>query len=303
MQKVKDIFSDYLNKQEKINEAEFLKANLYKKSNRLEVYLTSNEKISIDEVSHFEEYIVGRFKVGSARIEIQYVDVDIEPSIEEDWDKLVTYMSKKEPMTRAILRNSNVKVEDSTICVTLKIKGVDLLCSKKFDKGLEHLVYNLYNKRFKVVFEENAEKSKDEYEKYLRAQEHEAILHMQELARREAEERARQAASAPVVVGNEVNDSQAIVENVDNSKPDGLIIGKTINIKSKFAAISTINDSTSKVNIEGEITNVTSRDIKNNRTIISFSVDDGEASIICKSFVEDVQAPIILKKLKEGARC
>ena len=43
-------------------------------------------------------------------------------------------------MTRAILTNSTVKVEDSTISVGLKIKGEDLLTSKKFDKGLEHLV-------------------------------------------------------------------------------------------------------------------------------------------------------------------
>lgn len=123
MQKVKDIFSDYQNKQARINEAEFVKANLYKKSNRLEVCLTSNEKISIDEISNFEEYIVNRFKVASARIEIQYVDVEIEPTIESDWEKLVTYMSKKEPMTRAMLRNSTVRIDNSTICVTLKNEG------------------------------------------------------------------------------------------------------------------------------------------------------------------------------------
>ena len=69
MQKVKDIFSDYQNKNEKINEADFIKADLYKKSNRLEVCLTSSEKIAIEEISHFEEYIINRFKVGNARID------------------------------------------------------------------------------------------------------------------------------------------------------------------------------------------------------------------------------------------
>ena len=44
--------------------------------------------------------------------------------------------------------------------------------------------------------------------------------------------------------------------------PDGLIFGKTANFKSNFAAIENINDSTSKVNIEGEITNVSTREIK-----------------------------------------
>ena len=190
MQKVKDIFSDYLNKDELINNADFLKANLYKKSNKLEVCLTSNEKITIDEISNFEQYLIKRFSVQKAIIEIQYENVEIQPTLEEDWKKLVAYMSQKEPMTRAILKDSKVKVEDGTVCVSLQIKGKDLLCSKKFDKGLEHLLFNLYNKRYKIVFEENELHSKEEYNKYLEKQEHEAILHIQEMAKKEAEERA-----------------------------------------------------------------------------------------------------------------
>ena len=148
MQKVKDIFSDYQNTEDKIVEANFVKANLYKRSNRLEVCLTSESKITIDEVSRFEDYVVNRFKVGSSRIVISYENVEVEPTVEEDWATLVTYMSKKEPMTRAILRNSTVKINDSTICVALQIKGKELLLKKKFDKALERLVANLYGKKY-----------------------------------------------------------------------------------------------------------------------------------------------------------
>lgn len=298
MQKVKDIFSDYQNKNEKINEAEFIKADLYKKSNRLEVCLTSSEKIAIEEISHFEEYIINRFKVGNARIEIEYKDVQIEQTIEKDWKALVAYMCKKEPMSKAMLCNSTVSTSDSTICVTLKMKGKDFLCLKKFDKGLEHLAYNLYGKRYKVTFEEEAETSKEEYEKYIRAQEHEALLHMQEMARREAMERANRQASSSSNDGQVVATTGESVPNLD--KPEGLIIGKTVNIRSKFAAISDINDSTTKVNIEGEITNITSRDIKNDRVIVSFSVDDGESNIICKAFIDANMKNSILEQLKEG---
>ena len=296
MQKVKDIFSDYSNRQDNICEADFLKANLYKKSNRLEVCLTSSNKISIGEVSNFEDYIVDRFKVGSARIEIQYQDIDVEPTIENDWQNLVTYMSRKEPMTRAILRNSTVNIEGSTVCVDLKIKGADFLCSKKFDKGLEHLIYNLYNKRFKVNFQEDPQKSKEEYDKYLKAQEHEAIMHLQEMARKEAEEKA----NAPVVSVSPEGEVSQEERHIDVEQSNGLIIGKVSTFRSKFVSISDINDSTTKVNVEGEIINVTTREIKNNRTIISFSIDDGNASITCKSFVDTNLVQGILEHLKEG---
>ena len=296
MQKVKDIFSDYSNKQDNICEADFLKANLYKKSNRLEVCLTSSNKISIGEVSNFEDYIVDKFKVGSARIEIQYQDIDVEPTIENDWQNLVTYMSRKEPMTRAILRNSTVNIEGSTVCVDLKIKGADFLCSKKFDKGLEHLIYNLYNKRFKVNFQEDPQKSKEEYDKYLKAQEHEAIMHLQEMARKEAEEKA----NAPVVSVSPEREVSQEERHIDVEQSNGLIIGKVSTFRSKFVSISDINDSTTKVNVEGEIINVTTKEIKNNRTIISFSIDDGNASITCKSFVDTNLVQGILEHLKEG---
>ena len=48
MQKVKDIFSDYSKKQDKINEAEFLRANLYKKSNRLEETSKPDIKLEVN---------------------------------------------------------------------------------------------------------------------------------------------------------------------------------------------------------------------------------------------------------------
>ena len=299
MQKVKDIFSDYENTEDKIVDAEFLKANLYKKSNRLEVCLTSNNKITIDEVSRFEDYIVNRFKVGSSRIDITYENVDVVPTVEQDWDSLVTYMSKKEPMTRAILRNSTVNVNDSTICVALKIKGKELLTKKKFDKGLERLTKNLYGKNFKVVFEEDDKESKEEYEKYMKAQEHEAIIHMQEMAKREAEERRKEEEQKQAKEIEKAYEESHVDEN-GNVIESKLIFGKTENFKSVSAKIADINDSTSKVNVEGQVTNVSTREIKNNRTILSYSLDDGEASIICKSFVDTPIVPKILEKLKEG---
>lgn len=233
MQKVKDVFSDYINKEENIFKSDFVKANLYKKSNRLEICLNSEMKLPIKEVSNFEEYIINRFKVASARIEIQYINIDVEPTIIDDWPDLVTYMSRKEPMTRAILRNSSVSVNDGQVKVDLKIKGAELLCSKKFDKGLEHLIYNLYNKRFKVTFFEEEQKSKEEYDKYIKQQEHEAILHLKEMARIEAEQRALNKAGGSS--NNAVDSTQKEKVQAELEKIPGLIYGKTNNFKSVFA--------------------------------------------------------------------
>ena len=100
-------------------------------------------------------------------------------------------------------------------------------------------------------------------------------MHLQEMARKEAEEKA----NAPVVSVSPEGEVSQEERHIDVEQSNGLIIGKVSTFRSKFVSISDINDSTTKVNVEGEIINVTTREIKNNRTIISFSIDDGDASI------------------------
>ena len=123
---------------------------------------------------------------------------------------------------------------------------------------------------------------------------------MQEMAKREAIQRDIQSKN----INNEANEDNssnkenAIVTNASGQL--GLIYGKVANFKSVFAPIASINNSTTKVNVEGEIVDVTSREIKNNRTIISFSIDDGDSSITCKLFVDTSLAEELLDKLKEG---
>ena len=56
----------------------------------------------------------------------------------------------------------------------------------------------------------------------MKAQEHEAILHMQEMARREAEERAK----APAPVATQIDGEEAKEEHIDVEQSNGLIIGK-----------------------------------------------------------------------------
>ena len=152
MQKIiKDVFVDY-QKNNSITNSEIIDTSLFKKTNRIQMNIMAFSQISIDEIEDFENYLIKRFNIGRALINIKYDSVDINQSIEEDFPKIIQYITKKEPFSKAILTNSKAEVSGNELVVRLSIKGTDFLCQKKFDKGLEHILMNLYNKQYSVKF-------------------------------------------------------------------------------------------------------------------------------------------------------
>ena len=109
-------------------------------------------QISIDDIEDFENYLIKRFNIGRALINIEYDSLDINQSIEKDFPKIIQYITKKEPFSKAILSNSKPELNKDEVTVKLSMKGTDFLCSRKFDKGLEHILMNLYNKHYRVKF-------------------------------------------------------------------------------------------------------------------------------------------------------
>ena len=48
-------------------------------------------------------------------------------------------------------------MDDNELSIDLAVKGASFLCTKKFDKALEGLLANLYNRNFKVLFTDVSE--------------------------------------------------------------------------------------------------------------------------------------------------
>ena len=148
---IKEVFNDYgINNN--LIEAEIENINLYKKTNKLQIKIASLKEITLQDIESFESYLVNAFKVSKASIDINYGDLEIEQNIPENWGNIIKYIAKKEPFSKAILTNSKIQIEDSELHVKLAMKGATFLTAQKFDKGLEHLLKNLYNKDYVVDF-------------------------------------------------------------------------------------------------------------------------------------------------------
>ena len=314
MQKyIKEVFNDY-NLENNLIDTKIENINLYKKTNKLQIKVVSSKQISIKEIESFEEYLVNRFKVNKAFIDINYEDgIIINSSIESDWKDIIRYIAKKEPVGKAILNNSTVSVNNSKLTVNLFMRGAAFLIAQKFDKGLEHLLLNLYNKQYEIEFIEIfsvedekklIEKRNEEERKALIELEKQALIDIEtrkEEKRLEAEkEKQRKKEEEERLKENlrkQNPELAAKIEAYQNKDPEmqgeesPLIYGRSLTIRTDLVKIDDIptEESTElKVCVDGEILSgsIDSREIKNEKVILMFNLFDGTSTIACKAFLE-----------------
>lgn len=155
---VKDVFKDY-KEPNNILDTKIENINLFKKSNKLEINLISEARITLDEIDRFEEYLKSRFQIQKIELNVEMGEKGASPlspqEIKSDWKSIVKYISKKYPLTKVILNTSDVETEENKIIVVLKTKNADFLHSYEIDKEIEKIINNVYGLKIKVEFQEN----------------------------------------------------------------------------------------------------------------------------------------------------
>ncbi len=309
MQKyIKEVFVDY-QKDNPLLEAQIENINLYKKTNKLQVEVESSNPIHINEMEDFENYLTKRFHVDKALIDIHYKDVEIEQNIENEWNNVINYVTRKEPFSKAILTGSRLELSGKNVCVKLALKGADFLLAKKFDKGLEHLFSNIYNENYVVKFEENlADNYFEMLEQKRKKEEEEALKFLKMQATQEANEKKVEEEKKSKEVKNTQTDTSNVPtpppkteKTVEEEKDTPLIMGRNMNLKGDPIKIKDISVDSDKVVIDGELIadSMDSREIKNGeKVILMFNVYDGTSSITCKAFLDSDKFKNVSKRIK-----
>ena len=319
-----------------LKKAVIKKVNLYKKTNRFEILLKSEKTVDIKDVHNFEAYLIERFKFEVVIVKIDYAE-EIDVDIVSKWQDIINYMSYKYPSVKAILRNSEVELEDnSTIKVNLQLKGAEILYARGIDNTFSEVIYNIYGKRYKIKYFDNDSKERvEEYKENARRLEEEAIRRANAEAveqRKEAmaEERKRVEAREQELLARR-NASQGANGQAGNTQNAGtagapsssapmpppppmpeppeddegqspLIYGRNANIKDPLLKIVDLSVDTGKVCIDGEIVNMgETRELKTGKFLIPFDVYDGSSTITCKIFAKPEESKQVISRLKDAA--
>ena len=286
--KVVEVFKDY-NNNDSINEAIIENINLYKKSNKIEIELISNIKISILDIERFEQYLKERFKINTVKIKLSYKD-KIEIDIEKDWADIEKYLHKKFPLIKQILNKSSINLTESKVEITINSKNAEFLYSYEIDKQIADILNLLYNKNYKIEFKENIEEdSIKEQAKYL--------------------DKIQEAICKNIIQANqfvqekpESKEQEKQDENKEEKKDTPLIYGRSANIKEKVVKVIDLTSDYGKVALEGEVISTDLRELKNGKTLVMFNLYDGTSTITCKSFVEPDKVQEVVQRLKNVKR-
>ena len=175
LKELKVVFGDYNTDSFALANSKISNVNLYKKTNKLELFLQSQEIIPISEIEKFESYAKKRFNFNEVSFKISYQNeennkidkvnnLEIDKKIENDWKNILEYMSKKVPVIKAFLKQSEVDVKENVINVHLSLKGKEILERQNMDKYISDFIKDIYMTNYKINFiEENVEKTENDF--------------------------------------------------------------------------------------------------------------------------------------------
>ena len=314
---IKEIFKDYNSNSFALNAGKIKSLNLFKKTNKLEIVITADEFIKIEDIYNFEQYLKNRFNIFEVNIKVEY-SKPIEVDIAKEWNLIICYMAHKHPLSKAFLKNSTIQIEENRITVNMAMKGKMVLDAKGFDSILSQIIEDIYGMKYKITFVENiSEEAVKLYMEHAMQLEKEAIEHAQRMAEEERQSMEEANGQAEHAKGNKLPANQAngnassnapaevsVSIEVPQDKPEEespLIYGRSLKLKEQLVKVIDLSVDSGKVQIDGEILNIDSRELKSGKVLVMFDLYDGSSTITCKVFSEGDKSKDLIKKLK-GAK-
>ena len=170
LKELKVVFGDYNSDSFALSNAKISNVNLYKKTNKLELFLQTQEVIPISEIEKFETYAKKRFNFNEVLFKVSYpeekndVSDEINEKVKKDWKNILDYISKKAPVIKAFLKQSTIDINENTINIHLKLKGKDILEKQNVDKYISDFIKDIYMVHYKINFiEEDIEKTEIDF--------------------------------------------------------------------------------------------------------------------------------------------
>lgn len=292
MRRVSEIFGDY----EAIgcmNSAVVESATLNKKTKTFNMKLTSDKYIEVKDIEELNSFVKKRFVVDDSIITVSYADGTPKKPVEEEMKDIVLSLEDRYPALKALLSSSDYKVEGSSISFSFKMAVSGFLKSMGYDKKIHEVIKELYGSSYKISFVDAI--TKDELEK-----EREQIQN-NEKQLIEKQLKTTYSFEAPKMAPPPESSKSEVKSEGDGKKADPvLILGRSSKIKEPVIKITDISPDEGKVSIQGEISNMESKELKSGKVLISFDLYDGSSSMTCKSFVKAGEEGEILSRLKKA---
>lgn len=293
MKRINEVFSDF-NTGSNISTALVESAVLRKKSKTLELAISSDRYIEIQEIEELNNFIKRRFYLEHSKIAINYTEeVKMKP-IEEEIKNIISYVSNKHPFLRVAVNNCDYEISGNTITLKFRVPVSTMFRDLKYDREIREGIKSFYGKSYNIQFVDNVDAD--------------------ELIRLQVEEEKKRMS----MIRNEIrptgpsipkDTTPTVPGEGDKGKDDKksgkmnnpfLILGRNSNIKESLIRISDASPEEGRVALYGELSNMETKELRSGKILVSFDLYDGTGSLTCKSFLKPEQADDVISKLKKA---
>jgi len=274
---------------ELFRDVKVLGVNVYKKTRRLEILVSSSKLIPAEKLAGVERFITGFFKLGSIGLKVRYdLSMPLEDILADYWDSIVFYVNKKVALSRGILADCEWQLDGKRLTIRLKTLGSDMLKARGCDDIIERFIEESFSTRVKVEFIdcEIDENLIDEYFEYKENEEYRVINEVVE---------------ASDVKNSEGGNGRSHKQNGDKTgDAEGIILGKNFN--DSIMNMCDVTPDSGRIAVCGDIFSVEFRELRGGRYLCVFDVTDYTSSLTIKFFLEKDNVDLKKEQLKEGIR-
>ena len=313
--KINLIFPDFSDKYDILSNLIIINANLYKRTNKLEMFIGSNCVLSILDIAKFREFLIDKFSFSDVVFYIKYREVsdnELKNNIVLQWNDIVKYMSKYNQMISAYMKDCEVDFNENILMVNnICNEFCNMLELQKVSDFIQKFIFNYMGVNVKLEFncscdDNGIKKFKNDNDNIIK----DVLLNTANGLNQEP--------SSNIKISNDVKNKKEIFKpkfndfhNFDNSIKNNyidddlnLIIGRNsnnANFKRNVVKLIDIKPEKAIVHVEGKIIKVNDvRQTKNGRFIVSFDIYDGSTTLNCQSFVNEEIKNKFEKNLKSG---
>ncbi|MDD6796489.1 MAG: DNA polymerase III subunit alpha, partial [Clostridiaceae bacterium] len=295
MKRVSEIFSD-CDFGRNISSALVESAIVKKKTKTLELKINSDRYIEVSEIEALNDFIKKRFVLNDSKITINYTgEVDKKP-IEDEIEDILSLYADKHPLLKGALSKCDVEIEDKVINLKFNMVVAHTLKDLKYDYEIQQIIKNIYGVFYKINFIDNL--SNEELMKLNEEENKKKMI----IYQKEVQSSISKPTSKPAKpkIQSTPNDSKGEAKSEGKNNNPCLILGRSSKIKESIIKITDITPDEGKVSIEGEISNMETKELRSGKILVSFDLYDGSSSICCKSFLRPEQSEDVIGKLKKA---
>ena len=303
--KIKEVFFNIANEENKFCEAKLEEVKFSKKLNAVIISATSDNNIPLYDIEDFEKRACKEYELNSFKIDYKYIGNYNEITL-KNIQNIILIITKKYEYTKKIFENCKINIDNEAkiIEIVLAKKFADFLAIKKIDKYINKCIDIEYGSGYTVVIKDAPNIVNNDENNI-------AVIKLDDLVSRKSNEQQ----VTPTVVSPQVKNTsenkfpirqKLTPEEKEERKlakmpqPENVIYGINITTAEKIK-VEDINTNYERVCFDGEIFKVDSRELKSGKILLTLDVTDYTSTIACKLFLDKEKYEEVEKKLTKGA--